>query len=491
MIAASIFVFIGQLDHAGVDVIGQLPSGLPPLANLGNLDVDLIGRLSIGALAVGAIGLVETTAIARSVSAQTGQRLHSDQEFVGQGLANIASGLFSGYPAAGSFSRTAVNFRAGAKTPLAAIFSSLFVLIALFAIGGLAAYLPRSALAAVLIITAYGMIDRAEISRIWRGTRGDAAIMLVTFLGTLFLHIEFAVLAGILFSLARYILRTSAPRVNEVLPDRAHKHFTYQPEKSPCPQLGIIDILGDLYFGAVNHVEEAILAVAARHPEQRFLLIRMHSVNHCDFSGIHMLESVVRTYRDRGGDVFIVRAGSTIRKVMASTGFDKFLEEDHFMTEETSISWLFHKVLDPAVCIYECPVRVFKECQNLPKRNVVGNVPLFHEVVQEEVNDIKPKHLWHQLQREDKSTRPFIVDVREPREFRQGHIPRAQLVPLPYILQERIKLPTDRPVVLACRSGRRSRRAAYALQGTGCVNISILEGGMLAWEAADLLLAVN
>ncbi len=89
-----------------------------------------------------------------------------------------------------------------------------------------------------------------------------------------------------------------------------------------CPQLGIIEILGSLYFGAVNHVEDFILDYAAQHPEQRYLLIRMHNVNNCDFSGIHMLESVLRTYRDRGGDVFLVRASFRVRQRMEKTGFD-------------------------------------------------------------------------------------------------------------------------------------------------------------------------
>lgn len=491
MIVSSLVVFVAQLDEAGVVVIGQLPSEFPPLANLPLLDLELVGRLSAGALAVGAIGLVETMAIARSVSAQTGQRLDSNQEFVGQGLANITAGLFSGYATAGSFSRTAVNFRSGAKSPLAALFSSAFVLIALFTMGPLAAYLPRTALAGVLIVTAYTMIDGAEIRRIWFGARGDAAIMLITFLGTLFLEIEFAVLAGILFSFARYIMRTSAPRVHVVVPDADFKHFAYQPEKAACPQLRVTDILGDLYFGAVNHVEEALLNLAEQKPEQRFVLIRMIHVNHCDFSGIHMLENVVRSQREQGGDVFVVRAGYNVRKVMASTGFDEYLDEDHFLPEDEAISHIFHHVLDPAICIYECPLRVFKECQNLPKRVDVVNIPPHAESMAERFAHASPQELWSLLHDNEGTVQPYLIDVREPREYRRGHVPEASSVPLPRILSDDVKLPNDRPTVLICRSGRRSRRAAYALQRIGCTNVMILRGGMLAWEAAGLLEAIE
>ena len=377
MAIASMLVFIFDLDQKGVAVIGELPQNLPPLADLPLLDLRFISRLSTGALAVGAIALVETTAISRSIASHTGQRLDSNQEFVGQGLANIGVGFFSGYPVAGSFSRSAVNFKAGARSPFSAIFSGIFVLIAMFTLAPLAAYLPRTALAGVLIITAYGMIDRAEIVRILKGTRSDALIMVVTFLGTLLLHIEFAVLLGILVSFALYIMKTSFPRVFPVLPDETFRHFTpQQADQASCPQLGIIKISGDLYFGAVSHVEETIHQQLAENPGQRFLLLRMEGVNQCDFSGVHMLEAVRHSCKERGGDLYFVKLQQPVYKVMKSTGFYDELGDDHFLTEENAISYLFHRALDPAVCIYECPVRVFKECQNLPKRTLPVDMTL-------------------------------------------------------------------------------------------------------------------
>ena len=488
MILASAVVFAFKLDQAGVSVIGQLPTRLPPLADLPLLDLSLMSKLSAGALAVGAIGLVQTVAISRSLSAQTGQRLDSNQGFVGQGMANIFSGLFSGYAVAASFSITAVNFKSGAKTPVSAVFSSIFLLIAMIVLAPLAAYLPRAALSGVLILTAIGMVDRAEIGRIWHGTRGDAFIMVVTLLGTIFLAIEFAVLTGILLSFALYIVRTSVPRVHAVVPDPDFHHFSYRPNQVQCPQLGIIDIMGDLYFGAVNHIEESILEIAEQNPGQRFLVIRMTHVNHIDFSGIHMLENVVRVYREKGGDVFLVRADYRIRQVLETTGFDQYLGEDHFPSEDDVISHIFYRTLDPAICIYECPVRVFKECQNLPKRINLPHFPHLEDIPLTSVIEITPQKLWEQMHSDQV---PLVVDVREPREYRQGHIPHAVTIPLPKLLAEDVKLPPDRQIVLVCRSGRRSRRAAYALQQIGCMNVMILQDGLIAWEASGLLEAIG
>ncbi|MFQ5420776.1 MAG: SulP family inorganic anion transporter, partial [Anaerolineae bacterium] len=480
-----------QLNEQGVAMIGEIPRSLPPLTAVSLWDLQLIARLSTGALAVGAIGLVQTSAIVRSIASQTGQRVDNNQEFVAQGMANLAAGFFSGYPCAASFSRTAVNYRSGAKSPVAAIFSGLFVLFAMLVLAPLAVFLPVPVLAGLLIITAYGMIDKAEIKRIWQGARGDALIMIVTLLGTLFLDIEFAVLVGIMISFGRYIFRTSLPRVHTVVPDASYSHFEYAPERSRCPQLGIVDIEGDLYFGAVNHVEEAILNIVESNQEQRFLLIRMTHVNHCDFSGIHMLESVVKACRDRGGDIFFVRVNIRVRKVMQTTHFDESLGIDHFLSEDEAIAYIFHRILDPAVCIYECPYKVFKECQNLPKRIDLAGIPLAEEVPDTSIFHVAALELWDRLHDSENGERPYVVDVREPREFRRGHIPEANLAPLPLILTNEYRFPRDRQIVLVCRTGRRSRRAAYALQKIGIVNVFTLAGGMQAWESKGLLTAID
>lgn len=496
---ATLAVYLLGDRASEVIVIGRIPGSVPPLASLPFLDLDLIARLSTGALAIGAIGLVQTTAVSRSLASHTRQRLDNNQEFVGQGIANIFSGLFSGYATSGSFTISAVKFRAGARTPLASVVAGLIILLAMLTIGPIGVYLPVSSLAGILIITAYNMIDTAEIRRIARGAPGDAVIMVVTLLGTIFLDLDFAVLSGILLSFALYLIRTSAPRVQVVQPDDAFRHFIHQPEKPTCPQLNVVEIQGDLYFGAVNHIEEEILELAARHPEQRFLLIRMHQVNQIDFSGVHMFENLVATYRERGGDVFLVHVSQSVLQVMESTGCLTFLGSGNILHEDEAVDILFHHVLDPAVCIYECPVRVFRECQNLPKRLDLIQIEYASKGVggARPVEDstsyavVAPRDLWRVLHLTPLAQQPLILDVREPREFRRSHIAEAQSAPLSILLQNGLVLTDDRPIVLVCQGGRRSRRAAAVLRELGFTDISLVEGGMQAWESAGLLTAVE
>ena len=144
---ASSLVYVFQLDERDVSVIGQLATGFPPLVKLPVSDFKLIGNLTTGALVIAVISLIQTTAIVRSISLQTGQRTDNNQEFVGQGMANIACGFFSGFPGSGSFARSAVNLESGAQTRFAGLFAGVFLLIANLSLGPLTAFLPRAALA--------------------------------------------------------------------------------------------------------------------------------------------------------------------------------------------------------------------------------------------------------------------------------------------------------------------------------------------------------
>ena len=178
MVLAAAATGIMQLDERGVQVMGAMPRSLPPITNLPLLSPVLLWKLTAGALAITAIGLVEAVSISRTIAAQSDQRLDSNQEFVGQGLASIMTGFFSGYPVSGSFTRTTVNYNSGGKTPLAGVFSGLWVMAAMFLLAPLAVYLPRAALAGVLLVTAFTMVDRREVKKILRTSFGDSSIMM-------------------------------------------------------------------------------------------------------------------------------------------------------------------------------------------------------------------------------------------------------------------------------------------------------------------------
>ncbi len=485
---ATMLVWMLRLDKIGIAVLGELPRGLPPLSAVPIFDIALIRDMAPSIMAVAMIGLIEAASISRAVAARSSQYLNSDQEFVGQGLANVAVAFFSGYPVAGSLTRSVVNYEAGAKSQMSSIMSAGWVLLAMLIFAPAAAYLPRAALAAILIVTGIRMINHKEARRILRSSKGDSAVMITTFVATLLLSLEFAVLTGVLASFAFFIVKTSMPTVREVLPTDDFKHFFYQPDKPGCPQLTVLSILGGLYFGAAPYVEDMIRSHMDRNPDQKYLLLRMQRVNHVDISGIHMLETIVRLFRQRGGDIFLVGVRQRVYEKMVLSGFDKFLGTNHFPDTDEAIPYIFNHFLSPAVCVYSCPVRVWQECQSLPKSNKDIDLPEGFDVGHtQQVPTIEPHAFWKRLKSFSDLKGMEIIDIREPAEYDQGHLRVAKSIPMSNFFNGQVdKLPRDRDVVLICRSGRRSQQLAHYLLEKGFDNIFNLEGGMVALELAAL-----
>ncbi len=489
IVVASAVTGIAHLDEQGVQVLGAFPQSLPPLADLPVPTFGLLGKLSAGALAVAAIGLVEAVTSARSIAAKSGQKLDSNQEFVGQGLACVACGLFSGFSPSGSFTRSAISFSTGSKTSLAGAFAGLWVLVAMFVLAPLAVYLPRAALAGVLLVAAWGMVDKAEVRKVWRASVGDSSILVATFLATLLLPLEFAVLAGMLVSFARYLIKTSTPGVYPVVPDENFRHFVHVEDSPVCPQLGVMNIEGSLYFGAVNHVEEAIRANQEENPRQKFLLLRMYMVDHCDVSGIHMLEGMVRRYRKLGGDVYMEGVRPRVLHMIHLYGFDRVIGSKNLLLAEDAISHLFHKVLHPGFCVYECRQRVFAECQALPKDDHAADFQFITESPDHEVDQLAPTVL--KLLMDNPDEKILLVDVREKGEFRNWHIKGSRHLPLRNLGEEGPELPPGYSLVFVSRIGRRSELAVQIMQDLGHLRAFNLKGGILAWEAAGFPIAVE
>ncbi len=484
LIGAGVVVWVFGVDRLGVAVVGEIQRTVPQVTGfpLGwMIELDLVGALVTGSLAVAALGLVEAVSIAREISRQSGERLDVNQELVGQGIANIAAGLFSGYACSGSFTRSAVNYQSGARSQMSSVFGGLFVLAGVLAFGPQAAYLPKAALAGLIMVIAYRMVDWHGVRRVIRTSRPETGIMVATFAATLVLPLEFAVLAGVILSLAIYIYQSSLPTVHTVVPSENFRHFVEKDKAPACPQLGVINIRGALFFGAASHVEDELLRNYEANPGQNQLLLRMHGVFQCDLSGIDVLEGILRLYRDAGGDVYLVQVRPDVRELMRVSGFEELIGEENFLKQEEAIEWLFENAIDPAVCIYECEHRVFAECQPLEKHLYDIRLPAFPARFRYPERQLNVPDFEDGLRRHGDSA--LLVDVRELEEYERGHLAGAELYPLRHIIEDAEKLPHDRPIFLICRSGRRSTRAMHWLIGLGFEDVQNLKGGLLSWKA--------
>lgn len=490
-LCAGVVAVVGA-DRLGIATVGRVPRSLPAITSFSwdwLVERDLIRQMVTGSLAVAALGLVEAMSIARALARRSGDRLDANQEFVGQGLANVAAGLLSGYTCSGSFTRSWVNFQTGARSAFSSVFAGLFVLAGILAFGPAVGYLPKAALAGFVMLVAWGMVDWRGIRKVVATSSSETAILMATFGATLVFPLEFAVLSGVILSLALHIYQASLPTVVPVVPDAEYRHFVERPGAPTCPQLAVMAVRGSLFFGAAQHVEDVLLENLADNHGQHLLLLRLHGVDRCDVSGIEMLEGLVRHYWRLGGDVFFVGVQPPVMATMRRSGFVELVGEDHYLPPEGAIELLFEDAIDPAVCAYECEVRVFAECQALTKHPYDARLPRHVS------RDAHP--LCHLSVAEfEEALRRFghlamVVDVREPEEFAAGHLPGARLVPLRTIIDEAPRLPKDRPIFLVCRSGRRSTRAMHWLLELGFPRVCNLRGGILSWKAAGRPLEVE
>lgn len=364
--AAALNATLGA-EHTGIKTIGALPGALPPLS-LPHFSFDTMRDLLDVALAVTALALTEAVSIARSIAVKSGQRIDGNQEFIGQGLSNLAGAFFSGYPASGSFNRSGLNYEAGAKTPLAAAFSAGFLLVIVLGVAPLAAYLPIASMGAILFLVAWGLFDFRQMRTIVRSSRAETAVLLVTLIATLVMHLEFAIFVGITLSFFLYLNRTSHPAIRVLAPNPEDPQRKFEPLRegqAECPQAKIVRIEGSLYFGAVNHVEEFLHQLREEHPEQKHLLIMAKSVNFIDIAGAEMLAHEARWRRRQGGRLYFYSLRAGAEEILKKPDYLGDIGEDAlFRTKHGAIQEIFARV-DRNIC-RRCRARVFMECQSLP-----------------------------------------------------------------------------------------------------------------------------
>lgn len=370
MVGGSLFallldwLFGPEVTH--IATVGALPANLPPLS-APTLTLDNIRHLAPSALAVTLFALTEAVSIGRSLAARGGYRIDGNQEFIGQGLSNIAGAFFSGYVATGSFNRSGVNFEAGARTPLAAVLAGLLLMAVVLLVAPLASYLPKAAMAGVLFLVAYGLIGMKEIHHIVTASRRETSVLIVTFLSALFLDLEFAIFAGVLLSLVLYLERTSKPRLVTLSPDpRLPQHaFSSDPLVQQCPQLHFLRIDGSLFFGSVAHVEQAFDHMHEQTPKQKHLAILADGINFVDLQGGECLVREAERRKADGGGFYLINVKQGLWEAlerchcMETTG-----ARNVFQSKQAAIRAIFQK-LDKSVCA-NCDKRIFQECKTVP-----------------------------------------------------------------------------------------------------------------------------
>jgi SulP family sulfate permease len=368
MLVGSVIAFVLNFwvghETTRIATVGALPAVLPPLS-MPDFSLTTIRQLAPAALATTLFALTEAVSIARALAARGGQHLNGSQEFIGQGLSNIAGSFFSGYVATGSFNRSGVNYQAGAKTPLAAVFAGGLLMGLVLLVAPLAVYLPNAAMAGILFLVAAGLIDMHHVRTIIKTSRSESVVLLATFFSTLFLELEFAIFLGVILSLVLYLNRTSRPVIRVRVPDPAdpRRKFTTDPSLPECPQLKLVRIDGSLFFGAVHHVQETLRTFEQRQPEQEHLIIVASGINFIDVAGAEFLAQEAKRRRAAGGGLYLIRVKEGVREPFMKGGYIKDIgAENIFDSKTTAIGTIFDKLRRDRCVV--CDKRIFRECRD-------------------------------------------------------------------------------------------------------------------------------
>ena len=337
---------------------------------------DLIGL----AFALTIVALGQSISIAKTVALRSGQRIDANREFRGQGLSNIVGGFFSCYVSCGSLNRSLPNLEAGARTPLASVFSGLLLLGLAAVSAPLLAQIPMAGVGALLLLVALSLINVARWRQLFDLSRSDFAVATATLVATLTLRLEIAILLGVILSLMSYLFRTSRPAMRTMgfdsrKPERQFVVIDDVAKALPeCPQLKLLRMEGEVYFGAVQHVADTLHALRHQPQPQKHLLVMGKSMNFIDLAGAELWEAELEARRAMGGDLYFHRPRPEVIAMWQKTGFTRLLGPAHqFPDKRVAIATIFTR-LDPAIC-RQCTARIFEECRSVPAPDPVSPSP--------------------------------------------------------------------------------------------------------------------
>lgn len=351
-------------EQTHIKTVGALPASVPPISHP-DFSMATLKTVFFSSLIVTMLALTEAVSISRAIAGKSQQRIDGNQEFIGQGLSNLVGSFFSGYASSGSFNRSGVNYASGARTPLAAVFAAFFLLIILLAVAPLAAYLPTAAMAGVLFLVAWGLIDTHHIMEMPKISKQEAVVLWVTLIGTL-LDLEKGIFLGIILSLVFYLYRTSRPAIHSVIPDASdnkRKFIETTDSSKECPQLKVMRINGSIFFGAVEHVQKTLTDVDEQNPTQKRVLLLSRGMNFIDASGADMLAQEADRRKKIGGALYLTGLKAAVTELLGKGEFmHRINPANVFRTKGEAFPTIYSQ-LDSSIC-RDCKVRLFNECQS-------------------------------------------------------------------------------------------------------------------------------
>ena len=351
VLLASALVFLtGWSGTQGVRLVSDfdLPEEIGLNFHIPDLSLEEFGSLVTSGAAVALFGLMETLSIAKAMSQMTGDPLNPSRQMFGQGLASFVGGFFQCMPASGSPSRTVINVVNGAKTRGAAIFSGLGVLVFLLLFSGLIGYIPISALAAVVIISASGLINIQLIKQTWQSRIQSRVVMAITFLSTLLLPLEYAIYLGILSTILLYLGESSRMNLSYIVEDDEGDFIELPVNQieSQTPKIAIVNVEGDLYFAAVEDLQNQIEQIL--ESGIKVLILRFRRTHLLASTGVMALDQLLKSAKGKGVEVIFCGIQEEVLEPLESAGITEMIGESRILLASKKLFDSTQKALSEA-----------------------------------------------------------------------------------------------------------------------------------------------
>ncbi len=365
------------LDQQGVRVVGAVPAKLPGF-QVPALDWTHVRDLAGSALAIALLGLLEAIAMAKAIAAQTGQKLDINQQCLSEGVANITGSLFQCFPGSGSLTRSAINQQAGAVTQWSGVISAGAVAATVLLFAPLAHYIPQAALAGILMVTAWRMMDRRQLLYHLRATRFDAGILVATALAAIVVSVEFCILIGVFLSFVLYVPRAARLHLTELTltPERVIRERV--PADPPCGRMLIYDLEGELFFGSAPNLEKHLTTLERRAREGiRVVVLRLKRVRNPDAACLRLIDAFLTRMHERQITVLLCGVRHDLARALRNAGLEERLGPRHIFAEVVSVG---SSTLDAVRYAYE--LLAGDVCATCPRRDeeLRGKEPWYYMI---------------------------------------------------------------------------------------------------------------
>jgi SulP family sulfate permease len=334
IVATTLIAWSFSLTERGVKVVGEVPQGLPPIS-LPSFSMDIWTSLIGSAILMSLIGFIESISIARTLAATKRQRIDPDQELIGLGAANVGAAFTSGFPVTGGFSRSVVNYDAGAETPAAGAFTAIGLGVASIFLTTLIFYLPKATLAATIIVAVLALVDFSILKKTWIYSKADFAAVAATMSVTLIMGVELGVIVGVLISILSHVYKSSRPHIAIVgqVPGTEHYRNVLRHDVLVNPQVLTIRVDESLYFANTRFLEDRIYSEVAKQSEIKHVILMCSAVNAIDMSALESLELINERLRLGGIKFHLSEVKGPVMDKLEGTSLLTHLSGDIFLSQ--------------------------------------------------------------------------------------------------------------------------------------------------------------